>query len=187
MLRRILVTATVGFIVLALWTFLVNGLFGFAVRVQMNRVADEPAVHRALKANITAPGAYLVNPALTGEREYPPGEPVFGVTYSGMGHEAAGRMMPVEVGLAFVAALIVAGLLSLASDRVLSTWLRRTGFVAAIGLLLAVAADLSRFGIGGCPLGPAAAMAAVRVAGWALAGLAMAWAMRPPANEPGRV
>jgi len=78
---------------------------------------------------------------------------VFGVTYSGMGHEAAGRMMPVEVGLAFVAALIVAGLLSLASDRVLSTWLRRTGFVAAIGLLLAAAADLSRFGIGGCPAG----------------------------------
>ena len=184
MIRRTLVAGTLGFIVLALWTFLVNGLFGFAVRVQMNRVADEPAVYRVLKENITAPGAYLVNPPLTRESQYPAGEPVFGVSYGGVGHEAAGRMMPVEAGLAFATALIAAGLLSAASARVLSTWARSTGFVVAVGLLLAVAADLSRVGIGGYPLGSAAAMAAVRVAGWALAGLAMAWAVRLPAKAP---
>ena len=184
MIRRTFVAGTLGFIVLALWTFLVNGLFGFAVRVQMNRVADEPAVYKVLKENITAPGKYLVNPSLTRDWQYPPGEPVFGVTYSGMGHEAAGRMMPVEVGLAFAAALLVAALLSAASASVLSNWVRRTGFVVAVGVLLAVTADLSRVGIGGYPPGSAAAMAAVRVAGWALAGLAMAWAVRVPAKAP---
>jgi hypothetical protein len=152
----------------------------------MNRVADEPAVHRTLKANIAAPGIYLVNPVLTGEWEYPAGEPVFTVTYSGMGHEAAGLMMPVEIGVTFAVVLIAAGLLSAASASVLSTWLRRTGFVLAVGVLLAVAADLSRVGIGGYPLGSAAAMAAVRVAGWALAGAAMAWAMRPTAGTGGQ-
>jgi hypothetical protein len=59
----------------------------------------------------------------------------------------------------------------------------RCRFVVAVGVLLAIIGDLSRVGIGGGPLGAAAAKAAVRVAGWALAGLAMAWAMRPPAGK----
>jgi uncharacterized membrane protein len=186
MIRRTLLAGTLGFVALTFWTIVLNVLFGFTVRVAMNRVADEPVVHRVLKENITAPGVYLINPALTREWQYPAGEPVFGVTYSGMGHEAAGPMMPVEVGLAFVGALLVAGLLSAASASVLSTWVRRTGFVIAVGVLLAVTADLSRVGIGGYPMGVAAAKAAGRVAGWSLAGLAMAWAIRPPAKEPGR-
>jgi hypothetical protein len=179
MIRRILVAGTLAFVVLTLWTFLVNVLFGFTVRVGMNRVADERAVYRVLKENITAPGLYVVNPALTAEWQFPPGEPVFGVNYSGIGHDAAGPMMFVEFGIALATALLVAGLLSVASPGVLSTWARRTGFVVAVGVLLAITADMSRFGIGGCPLGTAAAKAAVRVAGWTLAGMAMARAMRP--------
>jgi len=186
MIRRIFVAGTLAFVVLTLWTILVNVLFGFTVRVAMNRVADERAVYRVLKENITTPGLYLVNPALTAELQFPPGEPVFGVSYSGMGHETAGPMMFVEFGVAFATSLLVAGLLSAASTGMLSTWVRRVGFVAALGVLMAVTADLSRIGIGGCPLGTASAKAAVRVAGWTLAGLAMAWATRPSANEPGR-
>jgi hypothetical protein len=187
MIRRVFVAGTLGFVVLTLWTVLVNVAFGFTARVAMNRVADERAVYRVLKANITAPGVYLVNPALTPERQFPAGEPVFGVSYSGTGHEAAGPMMPVEFGGALAAALLVAGLLSAASASVLSTWVRRTGFVVAVGVLLAISADLSRYGIGGWPLGSAAASATVRVAGWALAGLAMAWVMRPAAGPGGGV
>jgi hypothetical protein len=180
MLRRVCVAGTLGFVVLAIWTFLVNVLFGFAVRTQMNRVADEPTVYRVLKEHVAAPGAYLVNPSLTSGRQFPAGEPVFSVSYSGVGHEAAGQMMLIEMGVAFVAALLVAGLLSTASASVQSTWARRTGFVVAIGVLLALTADLSRYGIGGWPLGSAAAAATVRVIGWALAGVAMSWATPPP-------
>ena len=111
MIKRVVVTGTLGFVVLTLWTFLVNVLFGFTVRVAMNRVADERALYRVLKENITAPGVYLVNPALTAEWQFPPGEPVFSVSHSGMGHEAAGPMMVVEFGVAFATALLVAGLL----------------------------------------------------------------------------
>jgi hypothetical protein len=185
MIRRIFVAGTLAFVVLTLWTMLVNVLFGFTVRVAMNRVADERAVHRVLKENVTAPGLYLVNPAVTADWQFPPGEPVFGVSYSGIGHESAGPMMFVEFGVALATALLVAGLLSAASASTLSTWVRRVGFVVALGVLMAVTADLSRIGIGGVPLGTAAAKAAVRVAGWTLAGLAMAWATRPPAKEPG--
>jgi hypothetical protein len=95
-------------------------------------------------------------------------------------------MMFVEFGIALATALLVAGLLSAASPGVLSTWARRTGFVVVVGVLMAVTADLSRFGIGGWPLDTVAAKAAVRVAGWALAGMAMAWAMRPIAKAPDR-
>jgi hypothetical protein len=179
MTKRILLAGTLGFVVLTLWMIVVNVLFGFTMRVAMNRVADERAVYRVLKDNITAPGVYLVNPALTAEWQFPPGERVFSVTDGGIGHEAAGPMMFVGFGVAFATALLVAGLLSAASARVLSTLARRTGFVIAVGVLLALTADLSRFGIGGYPLRAVAAMAAVRVIGWALAGLAMAWATRP--------
>lgn len=186
MIKRTFVAGTLAFIVLTLWTILVNVVFGFTVRVAMNRVVDERAVYKVLKENITAPGLYLVNPAVTSEWQFPAGEPVYGISYSGVGHDAAGPMMLVEFGMAFSTALLVAGLLSAASARVLSTWVRRTGFVVAVGVLIALTADLSRYGIGGSPLGPAAAKAAVRVAGWALAGLAMAWALRSAGEKPGR-
>jgi hypothetical protein len=179
MIKRVFVAGALGFLVLTMWTFLVNVLFGFTVRVAMNRVADERAVYRVLQENITAPGLYLVNPALTADRQFPSGEPVFGINYSGMGHDAAGSMMVVEFAVGLATSLLAAGLLSAASASVLSTWVRRTGFVVALGVLLAITADVSRFGIAGVPLNAAAARAAVRVAGWALAGLAMAWAMRP--------
>jgi hypothetical protein len=91
MIRRIFVAGTLGFAVLKAWTFLVNVLFGFTVRVAMNRVADERAVYRMLKENITAPGLYLVNPAVTAEWQFPPGEPVFGVNYSGIGQTPQAR------------------------------------------------------------------------------------------------
>lgn len=185
MIKRVFVAGTLAFVVLTLWTILVNVLFGVTVRVEMNRVGDERAVYRVLKENITAPGVYLVNPALTPEQQFPAGEPAFSVSDSGVGHGVAGPMMLVEFGVAFATALLVAGLLAAASPGVMSTWARRTGYVVTVGVLMAVTADLSRFGIGGWPLGSAATKAAVRVCGWALAGLAMAWAMRPPAKMAG--
>jgi hypothetical protein len=39
----------------------------------------------------------------------------------------------------------------IASASVLSTWVRRAGFVVALGVLMAVTGDLSRIGIGGWP------------------------------------
>ena len=184
MIKRVFVAGSLGFVVLTIWTFVVNVLFGFTARMAMGRVADERAVYRVLKENITAPGLYLVNPALTAEWQFPPGEPVFGVSYSGMGHDAAGPMMVVGFAVGLATSLLVAGLLSAASANVLSSWVRRTGFVVALGVLIAFGADVSRLGIGGSPLETVSATAAVRVAGWALAGLAMAWAMRPSAREP---
>ncbi len=181
MIARTTTVGALGFVVLVVWTFVVNGMLGFTARVEMNRVADEPAVYKVLSQNIRTPGVYLVNPALTAERQFPLDQPVFRVSHSGRGHEAAGWMALVDIATAFVTALLVAWLLLMASAGALSSWARRAGFVVAVGALLALSGDLPRAGIGGSPFGSAAAIAIVRVAGWTLAGMAMAWAVRPRA------
>ncbi len=175
MVFRTLVAGILGFVVLAVWTFTVNSVFFFTARMEMNRVLDEPAVHRVLTTNVPAPGAYLVNPRLTADGRFPGGEPVFGVTYSGMGHEAAGPMMLVNMVLGLVSAWLVAGLLAAASPRVLGTWPGRIGLVTAVSALIALTGDVSRVGIGGYPVGTAVPIALVRLGGWTLAGVAMAW------------
>jgi hypothetical protein len=90
MLGRILVAGAGGGVVLVLWSFVTNVLLGFRSCIDLNRVATEGEVHALLKQNVTAPGAHVVSPPLTPDGRFPPGEPVFGVHYGGMGHEAAG-------------------------------------------------------------------------------------------------
>jgi hypothetical protein len=182
MLKRLLVSGLLGFVVLMLWTIVTNVVFGLTVRLQMQEIPEERVVYQVLKERITSPGVYLANPALTPEGAFPAGEPVFSVRYAGFGHEAAGRMVLIETALVLAASLLAAGLLSFASDRVLSRYGRRVLFVAAIGLLLAACADMGRYGIGGHPLPSAALLAANRIVAWVLAGLAIAWPIRSPTD-----
>jgi len=100
-------------------------------------VRNERAVHALLKEHISTPGAYIANPPLSLRGEFPPGEPVFGIRHSGVGHEAAGRSLLIDLAIALVASLLVAGLLSAASPRILSRYPYRVMYVATIGLLLA--------------------------------------------------
>lgn len=181
MLKRILVSGLLGGIVLFLWTFLVNGVFRLTVRLEMNEVADERSVYALLKENVVAPGAYIVNPPFTPDGQFPAGEPVFGIRYSGIGHEAAGRLLVMHLAIAFIAPTLVAGLLSMTSARVLSRYARKVLFIALIGLLLAVFGDLPKYGIGGHPASAALLIAANHAVSWVLAGLVMAGTMRAPA------
>lgn len=178
MLKRILVSGAIGFLVLALWTFVANAIFGFAVRVEMNQVPNEREVYLVLKEHIVTPGAYHVNPPLTPEGQFPPREPVFSIRYSGIGHGDAGRMLIVEPAIWFVASTLAAWLLSMASSRILSGYARKAAFVFVIGLLLAVVGDLGRIGIGGYTVRTGLMLAASHVGSWALAGLAIAKSMK---------
>ena len=180
MLKRIVWAAALGLIATFVWTFVVNGIFGFTLRVEMKPVPNEPEVYRVLKKNVVLPGAYMANPALTPEGQFPAGEPVFSVRASGMGHEAAGRMVLVGPAISFITLLLAAGLLSMASPRILSRYSRRVLFVVVLGLLLAVFTNLTKIGIGGYPLQTALLLAARDVALWAVAGLVMAWPIRAP-------
>ncbi|MFN8546625.1 MAG: hypothetical protein U0527_01295 [Candidatus Eisenbacteria bacterium] len=107
---------------------------------------------------------------------------MFGIHYGGVGHEAAGSLVVVECVVAFGSALLAAGLLSLASSRVISRYWNKVLYVAVIGVLLALFGDIPKYGIGGYPASSALLLAANHAASWVMAGLAMASVMRVPAR-----
>ena len=179
MLKRVLVSGILGAIVLMVWTFVTSAIFGFNVKVKMNQVPNERAVYSVLKENVVAPGAYVVNPEPVPGKGYPSGEPVFGLHYSGFGHEAAGRMVLFHPMILLVSSIVVAWLLSMTSRRVLSRYSLKVLFVVVIGGLFAIFGDLTKFEIGGYPAKSTLLLAAYDVVSWTLAGLVIARFMRP--------
>lgn len=179
MWRRVIVPGLLGGIVMVVWMFLVNGLLGFRASIDMNRVPNERLVYEVLKDNITEPGRYVCNPAVTDSGRFPGGEPVFGILNGGMGHEAAGVMALVQLPMLFILPILAAGLLSKANRTVLSSYGRKIMFFTGLGLLIAIADTFTDFGIGGYPLGSALLSIIHDVALWIVAGLVMAWRMGP--------
>ncbi|MCU0640360.1 MAG: hypothetical protein MUF59_10925 [Candidatus Krumholzibacteria bacterium] len=179
MVKKVFVSGLVGAVVLLVWTFVLNGIFGFNARLSMKQVPDEREVYNVLRATITEPGRYLCNPALTSDGRFPGNEPVFGIQYSGFGHEAAGLGVISGLLQFLVVPLIGAWMLSITSEQFRSRFLNRALFFAVIGFLLAVTGDLNSFGIGASPLTVALIFAARTIVTWTILGLVIAALMRP--------
>ncbi len=179
MRKRILLAGTLGAASLILWAFVANAIFGFSSRVELKRVPDERTLYEALRTTVKVPGVYIVDAQLPPDGTSAAGEPVYGVRYGGIGHEQAGRMLVFELSVTWVATTLAATLLSFASGRVRRHYGRSVLFLAGIGLLLALAGDVSKLGIGGYPVTAALLIAANRAAAWAVAALVMAGTMRP--------
>ena len=142
MLKKVIVSGLLGGIVLLVWTFVVNGIFGLRSSIDMKPVSNERQVYEELKGSIIEPGRYIVNPELSSSGTFPAEEPVFSIHYSGMGHDAAGKLMLFQLAVFFLAPLTGAWMLSLTSSRVLSSYPRKVLFFTAIGLLIAFYSDL---------------------------------------------
>jgi hypothetical protein len=180
--KRVIVAGLLGGVVIMVWMILVNGILGFNSRINMKRLSDERAVYEILKNNITEPGRYVCNPEGT-PTGYPPDEPVFSILYGGMGHEAAGRNMLIQLPFFFIAPMVAAWMLSATLKKTVESPLRRTAFVACIGLLLGVWGHLGNYGIGGYPLESTIALMVHDIVLWALVGLVLAWRIRPEADS----
>ena len=179
MLKKVIVSGLLGGIVLVVWTFAANGILGFRNDVDRKQIPGERQVYECLKGNIVEPGRYICNPALASSGTFPGEEPVYSITYSGMGHASAGRLMLAQLGLFFLAPLIGAWMLSRTSERVLASYPRKVLFFVAIGLLLAVFGTLTRYGIDSYPLTDALMLAAYDLIAWTLVGLVVAWRIQP--------
>lgn len=179
MCKKVFVSGLVGAIVLLIWTFVINGLLGFNARFSMKQVPNEREVYAMLKNTIAEPGRYLCNPALTSDGRFPDNEPVFGIQYSGVGHEAARAGLIFGLFEFLIAPLIGAWMLSRTSEQYRSRFFNRVWFFIAIGLLLAITGDLHNFGIGGSPLALVLLFAARTVVTWTIVGIAVASIMRP--------
>jgi hypothetical protein len=183
--KKVLGAGLLGGVVLTVWMLVVDGLFGFQARIDMKQMRAERQVYETLREYIVEPGRYICNPALTSEGRFPPGEPVFGVVYGGVGHEAAGRQMLAGTVLFFLAPIVGAWMLSQTSARVVSSYPRKVLFFVAIGLLFALFADLRNFGIGSYPAKDAILLAINHVIVWTLAGLVVAWRVKPEHADSG--
>jgi hypothetical protein len=179
MLKKVIAAGLLGGVVLSAWTFVANAIFFLNLRVNMNTVAEERAVYEVLKRNITAPGGYMCNPALTPEGQFPLNEPVFSIRYAGVGHEAAGRGEWTNLALRFLTAMLAAWMLAVSSERILASYARRVGFFFVLGVWLAVLSEVSKSGIGGLPFTSALLLAGNTVVSWTLVGLAVAALIRP--------
>ena len=175
MWKKVLVAGLLGWLVLIAWGFIINGMFGLNASINLNKLDKEEQVYEVLLDHVVAPGRYVVNPPLTPERNFPEGEPVFSVMYSGVGHEAAGAFQTLRLAANFLIVLVAVWMLSQASDRVLASYPRKVMFFAAIGLLFALFMDLGSAGIGGYPVRDAARLALIHVVMWTVVGMAVAW------------
>ncbi|MFB0519210.1 MAG: hypothetical protein ACETWC_08015, partial [Acidobacteriota bacterium] len=162
-----------------LWTFLVNGIFRFKANMDMKQIPNERQVYEVLKENIVEPGRYACNPELTSERRLIEGEPVFSILYGGVGHEAAGSLMLFGLVVFLLAPMIATWLLSQTSEKILSSYLKKVLFFTGIGLLFAIFADLTNFGIGNYPLSDAFILAIHDIILWTVIGLVVAWRLKP--------
>ena len=178
MLKKVIYPGLMGALVLIVWTFLVNGIFGFHSSMHMNKLAAEREVYEVLKAHVREPGRYAVNPELTPERMFPENEPVFSVLYGGMGHEAAGGQALLGLFGFLLAPILGAWLLSQCSMEVLQSYAKKVLFFVVFGMLIALFADLPKYGIGGHPLGDALLMGTHTIVLWTLIGVVVAWRMK---------
>jgi hypothetical protein len=184
MLKKVIVAGLIGGITLMVWAILVNGFFGFKYRMDMKQVPNEAQVYQILKQNIVNPGRYICNPALTESNIFPENEPVFSILYGGMGHEAAG---PLSVFLdflyAFFTATLCGWLLSLTSEKIISSYSRKVFFVILIGLLFAVFSDLKKYGIGNYPLSDTLIMTLHNIILWTILGLVIGRIIKPVSKK----
>jgi hypothetical protein len=176
MWKNVIVAGVLGWIMLTIWTFVVNGLFGFRVRIDMREIPQERQVYELLKANLAEPGRYICNPASTESGMFPENQPVYGILYGGVGHEAAGSGELRHAVTSLVMVLLATWLLSWGAVR---TYARRVLFFVVVGLIVLLYADLPSAGIAGYPLRDALLLAANTLVSWTLAGLVVAARMKP--------
>lgn len=179
MIKKIFIAGISGGATLMLLTFVVNGLLRFNVSINMKQIEEEQRVYEMLKEAIVEPGRYVCNPRLTAEEMYPEDEPVFSILYGGVGHEAAGNLMLIGLIVYILTPIIGAWLLAQTSDEVLNSFGKKVLFFTAIGLLIALFSDLTRYGIGDYPLGDVLILGINHIITWTLVGLVIAGLMKP--------
>lgn len=181
MIRRVIISGLLGGLVFIVCSFLINGLFGFKSRLDMKQLPNERQVYEILKENVREGGRYGVNPEMADDR-FPGNQPAFSILYGGVGHEAAGRQMLIQLPLFFLIPLAGAWLLARCSIQILANYWKKVLFFTGIGLIIALYSNLSDFGIADYPFSDALQWALHSIVIWTLMGLAVAWKLKPAAE-----
>lgn len=183
MWKNTLIAGLLGGVGLMLWTLMINGILGFQSRIDMKQLPDERIVYETLKQHVVERGRYVCNPEMVEGEGFPENEPVFGVLYSGLGHEAAGRLMLVGLLVFFLAPTIGAWMCAQMSRQNRSRFWRKTLFFSGIGVIFALFGDLMDYGIGGVPLTNAVLWSINHVIAWTFVGMIVAWRLKPVSDS----
>ena len=115
MLTKVFWAGLLGALAMIVFSFLANGLFGLNSRLNMKPLPAEREIYQVLKREVTQPGHYMCNPALTAEGRFPDREPVFTIVSSGFTHGAAGAYLLRDLGLPLLTAFLATGMLAMTS------------------------------------------------------------------------
>ncbi len=186
MAKKVLSAGIGGGIVIVVWLFASNAILPYKGNMIHKIAPNQLAIHRVLKENIAEPGTYTC-PYLGPEEEslLPDyrNQPVYSIIYEGYRHSGAGAppfLFPIVIP--FVVALAASWMLSMTSEKILSRYYRRFLFVALLGGIIALYDDILQISMGPQPDDYQIFLAVNNVITWALAGLVIAWRVKPVAR-----
>ena len=180
MVKNVFWAGLLGALTMLAFSFVVNGMFGLNTRLNMKRLPGEREIYEVLKKEVTQPGHYICNPALTADGRFPDREPVFTIVNSGFTHGAASTYFLGDLGLPLAAAFIATWMLAMASPRVLASYARKTLFFVLIGFLFGLLTGIRS----DYPPADALLNAAYEIMLWTVTGLVVAWRLRPAPTPP---
>lgn len=177
MKKEILLSGLLGGFVIFVWIIISTSIIPLSGDMP-KQIPDDKEIHTMLKSKIPESGIYWM-PGHEGQSKglYPDydNEPIFYIIHGGV---TPGTMIAptiVEILCILLAPIIVAWILSMASEKILAKYMRRVLFVTVIGLLFAVYGDL----YSQKPLDLMALSSLNNVIVWMLVGLVLAWRIKP--------
>lgn len=176
MKKNILLSGLLGGIVILVWMVISTSLIPISGDIP-KPITDDKEIHTALKEKIGKPGIYwLPNDSEENSSLYPDygNEPVFFIFFAGTTPNTFEGQFIIELISVFLAPLIAAWLLSVASEEILNKYFRRVLFVTILGLFLGVYGDL----FSQKPISHIIMSSINNTITWALAGLVIAWRIK---------
>jgi hypothetical protein len=186
--KRIIVSGFLGTVMMVAWL-----IFSFAALrsggKEIRPVPDQAELHAALKARITQPGTYACL-YVSSEREaaqFPNyrDEPLYAITYRGTTHNTVPGFKNLGVLSIVLAPMLAAWLLTKSSDRWFRRYPTRVAFVTMLGVFVAMAGDWPRAVADEQQASGLLRTTADTIATWLLAGLAIAWRIKPEVVQTG--
>jgi len=176
MTKNILIAGLLGGIAMTVWLVVSNAMLPFKSELMHKRLPleDQLALHGALAAHVTETGLYSVPYLPHGDEDRFPDyrdQPVYAVHYDGTTHGAGSPLSAMPFAAIFASALLAAWMLASAGDGVRSGYLRRVLFIAAIGVIMALADDVLQMSFGPQPRDYLTFLAVNNVVTWLIAGL----------------
>lgn len=177
MIKNILIAGLLGGLVIFVWLVLSRGPIPLSGDIPQP-IPNDKELHTTLTETIPEPGLYYLpggseeNQALYDDYG---NEPLFMITNTGRTPNAFMGQFLFELLGIFIAPMIAAWMLSMTSEKILSTYSRRVLFVTVLGLFLALYGDIGSEK----PVSFTLLSSIGSLVTWALAGLVIAWRIKP--------